>query len=298
MKKVQLGNSSLHISQLSLGCMSLPPSVELARPIIEAAIEAGINYFDTADLYDKGVNEQIVGKLLLPYRDDIYIATKVGNRWTDDKEGWHWDASPAYIKEAVKNSLRRLNVDIIDLYQLHGGTKEDDLQAVIETFEELKRDGYIREYGISSIRPNVFVPFLRNSAAASNMMQFNLLDRAAEEWFGMIADAGASVVTRGTVAKGILTADWQTRSKDYMSYNEAEVRNTLQQLEAHYGSLHALAFAFNLHFDAVASTVIGASSKQQLLENVQAYKDAQAIQNLDVAKQLLKQTHYTAHRYE
>lgn len=296
MKKVQLGNSALHISQLSLGCMSLPASAEEARPIVEAALQAGINYFDTADLYEQGRNEQMIGELLAPYRDDVYIATKVGNRFTEGVDGWHWDASPHYIKEAVKNSLRRLNVDVIDLYQLHGGTKEDDLQAVIETFEELKRDGYIREYGISSIRPNVFMPFLRNSSAVSNMMQFNLLDRAAEEWFADIANAGASVVTRGTVAKGILTADWAARAKDYMSYSEQEVRATIEKLAAHYGSLHALALAFNLHFDVVASTVIGASSKQQLLENIQAYEDAQAIEDLQFARQLLKQTYYKDHR--
>ena len=296
MKKIQLGQSSLHISQLGFGCMSLPPSIEQARPIIEAAIESGIQYFDTADLYDRGINEEIVGKLLKPYRQQIVIATKVGNRWTEGQDGWQWDASPFYIQEAVKASLKRLQTDVIDLYQLHGGTNEDDLPAIIDTFEQLKQQGYIREYGISSIRPNVFVPFLQQSNAASNMMQFNALDRCAEEWFPTIQQAGASVVTRGTVAKGLLTNDWATRTKNYMTYTADELQKLLPLIEEHYRSVHAFALAFNLQFDAIASTVIGASAVEQLQQTIQAYEQAQTISDLSFAMQHLKRATYEQHR--
>ncbi len=108
-----------------------------AREIIEAALEAGINYFDTADLYDFGTNERIVGQALKSVRDQVVIATKVGNRWSESKDGWSWDPSKAYIKEAVKQSLKRLGTDYIDLYQLHGGTIEDPIDETIEAFEEL-----------------------------------------------------------------------------------------------------------------------------------------------------------------
>jgi len=296
MKKRKLGNSELDISELSLGCMSLPTNINEARPIVEAALDAGITYFDTADLYDKGVNEEIIGTLLKPHRENIILATKVGNRWIEGEDGWTWDPTPSHIKNAVKASLHRLQTDYIDVYQLHGGTIDDPWDEIIDTFEELKKDGLIREYGISSIRPNVFVPFLTNSSAVSNMMQFSLLDRRPEEWFATISQAGASVVTRGSIAKGLLTAEWRERLNPYMSYDEQALSHILAQLENEYNNIHALALAFNLHFDAVASTVIGARTEEQLEASITAYNEAQKIHGISKAMTLLKQDMYTEHR--
>lgn len=291
-----LGNSNLTISELSLGCMSLPTNLQDAKPIIDAALDAGINYFDTADLYDFGVNEEIVGAALKEKRHDIYIATKVGNRWTEGQPGWRWDASTTYIKEAVHASLKRLGTDYIDLYQLHGGTIEDDLHAVVDTFEELKKEGLIRAYGISSIRPNVFVPFSKNEGVVSNMMQYSMLDRRAEEWFDVLAEQNVSVVTRGSIAKGLLTKRWGEKLAAYMSYEEAELQKVLTALTAEYGNLHALAFAYNLQHAAVASTVIGARTKEQLLDNLHAYEASRTINDFTFADQILKKDVYAEHR--
>lgn len=119
--------------------MSLSTDKEQAASIVDMALDAGINYFDTADLYDFGVNEAIIGETLGKRRQDIILATKVGNRWTEGVDGWHWDASPSYIKEAVHASLQRLGTDYIDVYQLHGGTIEDDWDGIVHTFEDLKK---------------------------------------------------------------------------------------------------------------------------------------------------------------
>lgn len=292
----KLGNSLLNISEISLGCMSLPTDMKEAKYIIDAAIDMGINYFDTADLYDFGKNEEIIGTIVKEKRDNIYIATKVGNRWTEGQEGWTWDASPSYIEQAVKDSLKRLNTDYIDLYQLHGGTIQDNLSSVIDTFEKLKKEGYIREYGISSIRPNVFVPFTENSNAISNMMQFNLLDRRAEEWFDYFEKQNVSVVTRGSIAKGLLSNNWQERLSSYMSYSKEEVSTTLSHLQTHYNNLHALAIAFNLHFPVITSTVIGARTKEQLLQNFRAYEESKKINDFAFATKILKKDLYTEHR--
>ena len=144
--------SGIEISELGLGCMSLGTDYKKAQPIIESAIDNGITYFDTADIYDQGVNEEIVGKALKKYqnRDDIVIGTKVGNRLTDDGH-MTWDPSKKHIKESVKGSLKRLGLNHLDLYQLHGGTIDDPLDETISAFDELKQEGYIRAYGISSI---------------------------------------------------------------------------------------------------------------------------------------------------
>src|SRR5699024_9088565 len=148
--------SGIEISELGKGCMSHGTSKKQAEPIIERAIEHGITNFDTADMYDKGVNETIVGENLKKYknRDDIIIGTKVRNRLTEDGSTT-WDPSKSYIKEAVKGSLKRLGLDHLDLYQLHGGTVEDPIDETISAFDELKKEGIISAYGISSIRPNV-----------------------------------------------------------------------------------------------------------------------------------------------
>lgn len=296
MKKRTLGKSNLEISELGLGCMSLPPTINEARPIIEAALDAGITYFDTADLYEKGMNEEIVGTILAPYRHDVILATKVGNRWVEGTDGWSWDPSPAHIKEGVKESLRRLQTDYIDVYQLHGGTAEDPWEEIIDTFEELKKEGLIREYGISSIRPNVFIPFLESSHAISNMMQFSMLDRRAEEWFEKIGEAGASIVTRGSIAKGLLTNEWQVRMKPYMSYSEEELQQVIRHLENEYNDIHALSLAFNLSFDVVASAVIGARTPEQLAASVTAYEKAGQITDVSEAMNQLKKDIYTDHR--
>lgn len=296
MKKRQLGTSNLHISEISLGCMSLPPNPAEAEEVIHAAIDAGINYFDTADLYNKGENEKVVGTALKQHRHNIYLASKVGNRWEEGKEGWGWDTSANYINKAVRDSLQRLQTDYLDLYQLHGGTTEDNWGEITDTFESLKKEGLIREYGISSIRPNVFMPFLQNSDAISNMMQFNIFDERASEFFDSIQQTGASVVTRGSIAKGLLTNEWRTRLKPFMSYDEAAANDVLQKIEQQFGDVHAAALAFNLQYPTVASTVIGARTLTQLKQNLDAYEKAQSLQNISEIDKWTKTDRYTEHR--
>lgn len=299
MEKRFLGKSDFAVSEISLGCMSLPTDFNEAQLIIETAVDNGINYFDTADLYDKGINEEIVGKALKPYRKDVFIATKVGNRWNEDGNGWFWDASPKHIENGLKMSLKRLGTDYIDLYQLHGGTIDDSWEEIIATFEKLKKEGYIREYGISSIRPNVFVAFLKNSSAVLNMMQYSLLDRRPEEWFKEIEQTNASIVTRGTVAKGLLTNEWRKRIEkvdSYLDYSKVQLVEVLEAIEKEFGNVHPAAIAFNLRNPLIASTVIGARNTQQLLENIRAYEQSKQLQNISFLEQITKQTYYTDHR--
>lgn len=299
MKKRKLGTSELFISEISLGGMSLSTDKEQAATIVDMALDAGINYMDTADLYDLGANEEIIGAALGKRRQEIILATKVGNRWTEGVEGWQWDASPSYIKQAIHASLKRLGTDYIDVYQLHGGTIEDDWDGIIDTFEGLKKEGLIREYGISSIRPNVLQRFLPASSAKSVMMQYSALDRRPEEWFDFIANEGASVVTRGTVAKGLLTNSWQQRLQrvnGFNNYSSEELTTTLTNLASQYNDLHALALAFNLKESAIASTVIGASSQEQLAQTLSAYENMAAITNFEAANTLTKNEQYVEHR--
>lgn len=303
MKKRRLGNSDLYVTQVGLGCMSIGTEEKKAIEIIHTALAEGINYFDTADLYDFGENEIIVGKALKEVRDEVIIASKVGNRWNQERSGWTWDPSKAYIKEQVKQSLKRLGTDYIDLYQLHGGTFNDPIEETIEAFEDLKAEGFIRHYGISSIRPNVIREYVKKSNIVSVMMQYSILDRRPEEEaLPLLHENGISVVTRGPVAKGLLSERMLEKAseKGYQDYNFEELTDILPLLKEKAASLRSLtevAFQYNLANPAVASVVAGASSVEQVRSNAKAARGNPLTQEeVEVIKKISKQTFYQDHR--
>jgi aryl-alcohol dehydrogenase-like predicted oxidoreductase len=283
--------------------MSIGTEEKTARKIIEASLEEGINYFDTADLYDFGENEKIVGAALKEVRDNVIIATKVGNRWKKDRQGWSWDPSKLYIKEEVKQSLKRLGTDYIDLYQLHGGTINDPIEETIEAFEELKAEGFIRYYGISSIRPNVIREYLKKSNIVSVMMQYSILDRRPEEEaLPLLQEHGVSVVTRGPLAKGLLSDKMleKVTDKGYQDYSLNELTEVLPLLKekvAAQRTFTEVALQYNLANPAVASVIAGASSPEQVKSNAQALR-SQPLSDEDVSiiKELTKANLYKDHR--
>ncbi|MCK9862736.1 aldo/keto reductase [Paenibacillus sp. ATY16] len=273
MRKNQLGGSELYVGEIGLGCMSLGTDEEKAISLVHEALERGVTLLDTADLYDSGRNEELVGKAIRGRRERVVLATKVGNRRIAGQEGWAWDPSKAYILSAVKDSLRRLGTDYIDLYQLHGGTIEDPIDETIEAFEQLKREGVIREYGISSIRPNVIREYASRSSIVSVMNQYSIVDRRAEETvLPLLEEKGLSLIARGPVASGALAANRQP-SKGVLDYELdelLELRRQLEQLTSEGRSLSQLAIRYSLSHPAVAVAIPGASSREQLLQNISA----------------------------
>lgn len=307
MNKRKLGTSDLLVSEVGLGCMSLGTEENKAAYIIDAALDIGINYLDTADLYDQGLNEEIVGNAIKSNRQNIILATKVGNRFEKGKEGWSWDPSKTYIKTAVKDSLQRLQTDYIDLYQLHGGTIEDNIDETIEAFEDLKHEGVIRYYGISSIRPNVIRDYVQKSSIISVMMQYSMLDRRPEEQvFSLLKENNISVVARGPVAKGLLTnrpiekASESIKRNGYLDYSFSDLEKVISELKnqlAEDRSLTEIALRYCLSEDVVASVVTGASSVEQVKDNVSAVS-SKPLSNEEVTliRELTKASVYVQHR--
>ena len=298
MKKRTLGTSGIQVSEVGFGCMSLPADAAEAKTIVEEAIAQGINYFDTADLYNKGKNEEMVGELLKNHRKDIILATKVGNQWSSGSDEVKWNATKPYILEQVHNSLKRLQTDYIDLYQLHGGMITDDIEETIDAFESLKKEGLIRAYGISSIRPNVINQYSERSDIASIMMQYSLLDRRPEEYLEKIQETGRSVVTRGTLAKGLLTNEGLKRSRQsdgYLSYSKEELEELLPKLMEVHSNLHSLSLHSVLNNPAIASVVAGASSSTQIKETISAYENQVSEEQIVQAMELTKKDKYTDH---
>lgn len=270
-----LGKSDLKISKVGFGCMSLQPQREdpMAigfNAIIDAAIDRGINYFDTADLYDKGLNETLLGKAFRGKRDKVIIATKAGNQWRADGSGWDWNPRKDYILKCADDSLRRLQIDYIDLYQSHGGTIEDNIEETIEAYEILVQQGKIRYYGLSSIRPNVIREFVKKSNIISVMTQYSLLDRRPEEsTLQLLHDHNIGVLVRGSVASGLLV---DKPAKAYLNYNEEQVTNAagaVKSISHQERNSAQTAIQFVLKSPAVTSAIVGIRTMEQLKEAVE-----------------------------
>ncbi|GAB6927270.1 aldo/keto reductase [Paenibacillus sp. JCM 10914] len=301
MRKNQLGSSELYVSEIGLGCMSLGTDEAVATELVSEALDRGVNLLDTADLYDEGRNEELVGKAIQGRRDQVILATKVGNRRVPGKEGWIWDPSKSYIKTAVKDSLRRLNTDYIDLYQLHGGTLDDPLDETIEAFEELKQEGLIRYYGISSIRPNVIREYVKRSNIVSVMSQYSILDRRPEEEvLDLLAQNEISLIARGPVARGILSDGGKAKAeKGYLDYRQQELEDILVQFAeaAHGADLSKTAIRYALSHAAVACAIPGASSLDQLRANIAAGDMPElTTQQVQTLQTISRANRYDAHR--
>ncbi|WP_332689490.1 aldo/keto reductase [Halalkalibacter lacteus] len=306
MRQRKLGHSDLVVSEIGLGCMSIGTETNEAKKIIETALDCGINYLDTADLYDQGLNEEIIGDVIKGKRQDLVLATKAGNRFEKGKEGWTWDPSKSHIKNAVKDSLTRLQTDYIDLFQLHGGTIEDNIDETIEAFDELQQEGLIRYYGISSIRPNVIREYVKRSQVVSIMMQYNLLDRRPEEMFSFLENHQVSIVARGPVAKGLLTnrslekVSDSMKEKGYLNYSYDELDSLRSSFEAELlqgRPLQAIALTYCLTSPVVASVVTGASSAEQVIANSKAIESCKLkAEEIEWLKNQTKAAVYEQHR--
>jgi aryl-alcohol dehydrogenase-like predicted oxidoreductase len=260
----QLGNSALNISRIGFGAMSLEEHRDNTA-LLHKAIDLGINFFDTADLYQKGLNEEMIGAALKSKRNDLIIATKVGNQWKPDGSGWEWNPRKSYILSAAEKSLQRLQTDHIDLYQLHGGTLEDPVEEIIEAFELLQQQGKIRYYGISSIRPNVIREYINRSRITSVMMQYSLLDRRPEEeCLSLLQQNNIGVLARGSLAKGLLAGKPATGFLNYKEEEVAAAAVAIKKISGDNRTASQTAIRFALQHPAITSAVVGIRTEQQL----------------------------------
>ena len=297
MEYVNLGQSDLKVSRIGFGCMSLGSDHAANNRLLDEALDYGINFFDTADLYDKGINEETVGKAFKNKRSRVIIATKVGNQWRPDGSGWDWNPTKKYILASIHRSLERLQTGYIDLYQLHGGTIEDNIDETISAFEELKSAGYIRQYGISSIRPNVIREYVKRSDIASNMIQYSLLDRRPEEHcLDLLHRNNVGAIVRGALAKGRLAGK---PPSDYLAHSKEEVQNVQQLIRTVGGSLSPahVALRYCLAHPAVSTIAIGIRTREQLKEVAGVLDQANLTKGmLDRLKSGTPTDVYTKHR--
>lgn len=230
MRYLNLGRSGLQVSRLCLGCMSFGDAANggspwvldetASRPFLKQALDAGINFFDTANAYSAGASEEIVGRALLEYarRDDVVIATKV---FFDAQPGPNRvGLSRKAILREVDASLRRLGTDYIDLYQIHRWDDRTPLEETLETLHDLVRAGKVRYLGASTMYAWQFAKALyiadRHGWTRFVSMQnhYNLLYREEErEMMGLCRAEGIGIIPWSPLARGRLGRPWQESSR-------------------------------------------------------------------------------------
>lgn len=296
MKYVKISGTDLAISEIGLGCMSLRGNLDYDQSIVMKALDSGINLLDTADLYQSGLNEELIGKAIQGKRNDLVLATKVGNQPNSDGKTWTWNPRKSYMLQAVEKSLKRLNTDYIDLYQLHGGTMEDPFDEVFEAFDLLKTQGKIRAFGISSIRPNVIRKVLSMHLCNTLMVQYNPLDRRAEEEiFDLMETSTSRVLVRGAFARGVLI---DKMNAGYLNFSANEIQKLRRQILSFGFSPEAVLICFGLSQPSVASLVIGVSQSLQMEQIIRGYKEHLSIpsETIDQVKAIFPAQKYDQHR--
>jgi 1-deoxyxylulose-5-phosphate synthase len=297
-KYVRLGATGTEVSALALGCMSFgepdrgahPWSLteEASRPLLRRAVEAGITFFDTANVYSAGSSEEIVGRALADFakRDEIVLATKVHGRMADGPNGQ--GLSRKHILWQIDESLRRLGTDYIDLYQIHRWDPATPIEETLETLDGLVRAGKVRYLGASSMWAWQFAKALHLQRAngwarfVTMQDQYNLLNREEErEMYPLCADEGIGVLPWSPLARGRLTRDWEettTRSETdqfgktlYRQSEEADrrVADAVARVAEARGIPRAqVALAWVASNPVVTAPIVGVTKPEQLNDAV------------------------------
>jgi aryl-alcohol dehydrogenase-like predicted oxidoreductase len=294
MEYVRLGNTGLRVSRICLGTMTYGSKQwrdwvldeDEALPFYKRALEAGINFFDTADVYSVGVSEEITGKALKEYarRADVVIATKVhGPTGGGPNER---GLSRKHIFDAIDNSLRRLQTDYVDLYQIHRWDPNTPIEETLDALNDLVRAGKVRYIGASSMYVWQFAKALRASEsrgwARFDSMQnhYNLVYREEErEMIPLCIDEGVGVIPWSPLARGFLAGNRTedrsgetSRAKSdgfahQMYYSEADfavLRAVTEVADSRGVKAAQIALAWLLHKQGVTSPIVGASKMYQL----------------------------------
>jgi aryl-alcohol dehydrogenase-like predicted oxidoreductase len=282
---------SLSVSLVGLGCnnFGIRLNAERTAAVVDAALDAGINFFDTADVYGKTLSEEFLGRALGKRRESVVIASKFGLPLDAERRG---GARPEYLKRAVEESLRRLGTDRIDVYQLHKPDPEVPIAETLGALDALVREGKVREIGCSNFTAaqideaeRAVKPTAARFVSVQN--EYSLLHRAPEQGvLDAVARHGIAFLPYFPLASGLLTGKYEkgavpegarltaadgaltTRFRSQKNVAVAEALAAFAGARGH--TLLELAFSFLLSRPVVASVIAGATSAAQVQANVAA----------------------------
>lgn len=301
MQYVNLGNTGLKVSRICLGMMTYGTSEwrdwilneDESRPFVEKAIELGINFFDTADMYSRGVSEQVTGRALrdmLP-RSEYVLATKVYFPWNDKPN--QGGLSRKHIMDGIDRSLSNLGVDYVDLYQIHRWDYETPIEETMEALHDVVKSGKARYIGASSMYAWQFskAQYIAEKHGWTKFISmqnhYNLIYREEErEMNPLCLDQGVGLIPWSPLARGFLAgnrtredkAGETTRAKSdqmaqsyYYSNADFDTVDRLKEIAAKHDAKPAqVALAWMLHKPGISSPIVGASKMYQLEEAVAA----------------------------
>ena len=289
--KRKLGKSGIELTEIGLGLWAIggkswgPTDDRESLNTIDAALDAGVNFFDTADVYGDGHSEILLGRAMQGRRDQFIVATKIG--WIDfDEEGnrSQYDSSQKIVA-AVEDNLRRLGTDYVDLIQCHIGFREKNMEHFVKGFQDLQDQGKIRAYGLSTSDFDYIKAFNADGRCSSLQIDYSILNRTPErDIFPYCQENEIGVLIRGPLAMGVLTGKfdrgtkfaegdfrtrWTENADEYEVFMEDLSKvERLRTLANSQRSLAQLALQFSIHHPAVSSTIPGAKTVDQLMQNL------------------------------
>lgn len=292
MKYRDFGNTGIKVSEIGFGCWPIggnnhgnsygPTTDKSSTDAVNKAIDLGLNFFDTADVYGWGHSEELLGKALRGKRDRVVLATKVG---ADFYQGTGFQTfTPDYIRFALEKSLTRLNTDYIDVYQLHNPPlKLISKEETYATLRELKKEGKIRAFGVSVFTPVEGITAINVGQPDCVQITYNIFScRPEEQLLPRAFETGCAVIAREPLANGFLTGKYDTAPKfavgDFrknwpMEYVQARSDATRQLAflkKNGHQSMAQAALKYPLLDQAVSTVIVGLKDVEMVEENLAA----------------------------
>jgi aryl-alcohol dehydrogenase-like predicted oxidoreductase len=251
MQKRKLGNSNLEVSALGLGCMGMsfsygpPKDKQEMTSLIRAAVERGITFFDTAEVYGPFLNEELLGEALSPFRGQVVVATKFGFQLhPDGKPGWvGLNSRPEHIKQAAEGSLKRLKIDAIDLFYQHRVDPDVPIEDVAGAVKDLIQEGKVRHFGLSEAGAQTIRRAHAVQPVTALQSEYSLWWRRPEaEVIPTLEELGIGLVPYSPLGKGFLTGKIDENAKfDSSDFRSILPRFTPEALKANQALVNLLA---------------------------------------------------------
>ncbi|MGI6148737.1 MAG: aldo/keto reductase [Firmicutes bacterium] len=308
----QLGKTDLKVSVLGYGCWAAgnqwdDSSDEASIRAIQTAIDLGINFFDVAPVYGYGHAEQVLGRAIAGRRDKVYIATKCGLTW-DDNGRTYRNLTRENILREIDESLRRLNVDYVDLYQVHWPDPNVPIEETFTTLEELKRSGKVRYIGVTNFSISLIEQAQEYTEIVSDQVLYNMIDRNSDDYHGLdlnyrseqeilpyCAEEQLGFIPYSPLCQGLLTDHFDrdaisqrdVRTANRQLRGEAlkrnlAVREELLKVAEDYGRpLSQLALNWLIQKPAVTSIIAGALNEHHVQQNAGALEWSLSESDLD-----------------